>query len=337
MLLNQDCAKSLDINAIEATVDNLLEHYRQALRAVEFLPEHGPVPRDQFLVQIAQPATPARGPLGRLRRYLMRTRTRNADWIKSTFAIRSLARMFLKSHIQSKLRSIVRSLEVERLSSGYMDASSSAQLSAIIEKLRDYDKSLADKNTLLVKASGWVWRVLLPAAATYVGTCIFPPTAVSATGFLAQLGLYIMVAALIIYGPLFVFGELGGFRWKRLILLGRTGDVNISIATDAVVTWVTAPQKNTYQIEDNFFDTLGLPKPTEFPWDAIMSPVTVLSTSLALAFLCMAVAMITASSNEFGWPSVAAIIFVIAFFLSLNSILRSYSRVMIDRRQRGVC
>ena len=51
--MKQDCAKPLDINAIETALDELLEHYRQALRAAELLPAHGRVLDREYLVEIA--------------------------------------------------------------------------------------------------------------------------------------------------------------------------------------------------------------------------------------------------------------------------------------------
>jgi len=145
--LKKDSAKPLDINAIETVLDELLEHYRQAIRAAEFLPAYGRVPDREYLVEIAQPVGPTRSRIGRLRTSLLQTRTRYADWIRSHFAVRSLARMFLHSHIRSKLRAIADRLEVERLASGRMEANTLERLDIVVRKLRDYDKCLAHRRT----------------------------------------------------------------------------------------------------------------------------------------------------------------------------------------------
>jgi hypothetical protein len=56
--------------------------------------------------------------------------------------------------------------------------------------------------------------------------------------------------------PLLRLGAIGGFRWKRLILLGQTGDMGIDPVTNAILWWTLAPQANTYQSENRYVQYL---------------------------------------------------------------------------------
>jgi hypothetical protein len=335
--LEKDPAKPLDINSIENALNELLEHYRQATRATEFLPVHGHVPDSEYLVEIAQPAGPTKSRIGRLKTSLLQTRTRHADWIRIRFAVRSLARMYLRSHIRSKLRTIADLLEVERIASGHMDANTLERLDIVILRLRDYNKRLAHRTTGWLKLPGWIWAVAAPLLSTYLGTLVIPSFEVNVAGILVLLAMYWLLFTIIFWAPLFIWGALGGFRWKRLILLGQAGDVNIDIATNAVLRWAPAPQANTYESENRLFETLGLPKPSEFPWDLVLSPRASLLGALALAFLILAIAF-SISSAEPGWPILIVIVVLFfMFFLCLCSSIRPILRAMRERVLRGAC
>lgn len=334
--MKQDSAKLLDINAIETLLDELLEHYRQAIRAAEFLPAHGRVPAREYLLEIAQPVGLPRSGIGRLRTSVLQTRTRHATWIRSRFAVGSLARMFLRSHIQSRLRAIADRLEVERLASGRMEADTLKRLDIVIRKLRDHNKRLAHKRTGSLKLLGWIWVVAAPLLTRYLGTLVIPSLEVAVVGVLVRLATYLLLFAILAWFPLFTWGALGGFRWKRLILLGQTGDVNVDVATNVVLRWAPAPQANTYECENRFFETLGLPKPSEFPWDLMLSPTTLLLAALALAVLMLAVAF-GISAAELGWPILIAVVLLFGFFFCVRSILRAIFRAMRERAQRGAC
>ena len=335
--MKHDSAKPLNINAIETALDELLEYYRQALRAAEFLPVHGRVPNEEFLPQIAQPVVSTRSRIDRLRTSWSQTRTRHADWIRSRFAVRPLVRMFLSSHIRSKLRSIADRLEVERLASGHIDGNALERLDVIIKKLRDFDKRLAPRRIGWLKWLGWVWVVAAPLLTTYLSTFVIPSLPqIAVAGVLAYFVTYLLGFALLVWSPLFGLGALGGFRWKRLILLGQTGDVNIDIAANAVLRWMPAPRTNTYESENRFFETLGLPKPTEFPWDLVLSLKMLLLGPFALSVLILALALII-SAGKPGWPVLIAVVLLFVFFFCLRSILRPISRAMRERAQRGAC
>ena len=330
-----DPAKPLDINAIETALDDLLEHYRQALRAVELLPCFGRVPDNECTVQIAQPVGPARSRISRLKRSFVQTRTRHADWMSWYFAVRRFARMFLRSHIRSKLRTIADRLEVERFASGHMDANTLKRLDDIIRKLRNYDKSLTQERIFGSKSQAWLWRiwpVAAPVLLTYLTTLAHP--SIKIAGLLGYIIAYVLWSAAVVWPPLFTLLGLGGFRWKRLVLLGQTGDTNIGMTSNAVLRWVSGPQANTYEAENRFFTTLGLPKPDEFPWDFAFMPQMFLLTPLALAFLVLGLDL-AFSAKELGWPVLIAVVLIVLFVLCVHFIRRSISRVKRERRQRS--
>ncbi len=262
---------------------------------------------------------------------------RCADWIRDRFAVRSLARMFLRSHIRSKLRVIADRLEVERLASGRMEANTLDRLDIVITRLRDYDKRLAHRRAGWLKLPGWIWAVAAPLLATYLSTLFIPGLEVAVAGVLVRVATYLLLIAILVWFPLFTWGALGGFRWKRLILLGQTGDVNVDVATNAVLRWAPAPQANTYESENRLFETLGLPKQNEFPWDLVLSPTTVLSGPLALSVLILALAF-SISATKLSW-TILIVMFVLlfVFFFCLRSILRPILRAMRERVLRGAC
>lgn len=334
--MTQDPAKPLDIEAIETALDELLEHYRQALRAVELLPTCARVPNSEYLVEITPPADQPQSRISRLRTSLLQARTRHVDWIRSRFAVRPLARMFLRSHIRSKLRTIANHLEIERFASGHMDANTSKRLDDIITKLRDYDKRLAQRRTFWLRLPGWMVAVAAPVLTAYLGTSVIPSLEVTAGKVLGYIALYLLVIVSLAWAPLSLFGALGGFRWKRLILMGQDGDVNIDVATNAVLRWGLAPQANTYKSENHFFGTLGLPKSNEFPWDLVLAPDVILSAALALAFFMIALAIFI-SATEPSWPILIAVGLLAMFFLCLYFIQRKTFRAMRERKQRGAC
>jgi len=332
-----DPAKPLDIKAIETALDNLLEHYRQALRAVELLPVWGRVPNNEYIVQIAQPVGPTGSRIRRLKISFQQARIRHADWVRSHLAIRSPARMFLRSHIQSKLRTIAERLEVERFARGHMDANTSKRLDDIITKLRAYDKSLDQRRAFWLRLPGWIWPAAAPILFTYLTTLAIPSITVIGVKVLIYIAIYLLYVVLFAWLPLFGFVALGGFRWKRLILIGQVGDMKPEIATNLVLRWAPAPQANTYEAENCFFGTLGLPKPDEFPWDLVLEPPPFLSTALVLSFFTLVLALCI-SAKEPSLPILIAILlFVALFILYVRFILRPIFRAMRERRQHSAC
>lgn len=331
-----DPAKPLDIDAVEAALDDLLEHYRQALRAVQLLPCCQRVPDNECTVQIAPAVGPTRIRLRCVRTSLVEIRTRHADWIRIHFASRRLARMFLRSHIRSKLRTIADCLEVERFAGGHMDANALKRLDDIIRKLGAYDKSFTKRRTFWLRLPGWIWPVAAPILFTALYS-YFATLTVTATGVLVYIAIYLLGFASLVWAPLYLCIALGGFRWKRLILLGQAGDINIGIAPNAVLCWVRGPQANTYESENRLFGILGLPKSAEFPWDCVLAPPQFLSAALVLA-LFMVVLAVNIPGKEFSWPLlIVDMVFVAFLILYLHFIVRPIFRDMRARRQRSAC
>lgn len=325
--------KLTDIKLIETSLDRLLECYRQALRAVELLPAHGGVPRGQLVVQIVQPNNTAVRGFKRLRTSWSQNRIRNADWFRYRFAVRPLARMFLGSHVRSKLRSIADRLEVERLAIGHMNKNEIKQLDTVIENLRYFDNRLSPRRTGWFKWFAGIWAIIAPLLTAYLTTSgLLNITKIADAGNLASFLLYFGYSVLLVSFPLFFYFGLGAFRWKRLILLGQIGDINIEIADNAVLRWTLAPQTNTYEYENQFFESLGLPKPREFPWDAVISPIVVLLIPLAMSFFIFALLF-----AKPGWFLLVSVVFLALFSLCLIFIIRPILKTRKFREQRGSC
>lgn len=244
--------------------------------------------------------------------------------------------MFLVSHIQSKIRAVADHLDVEQLASGHLDANTVTRLEVAIKRLRDYDKRLLHRRTSWLKLLGWIWSVAAPVILTYFSTLVIPTPELAVAEVLVYVATYLLLFVLMVWIPLFYFGAIGGFRWKRLILLGQTGDVGIDLVTKAMLRWALAPQANTYQSENRLFASLGLPKPNEFPWDLVLSPKTVLGGALALASLILALAL-SISVTRLGWPILIPVILVFVSLFCLRFIIRPISRAMRERVLHGAC
>jgi len=218
-----------------------------------------------------------------------------------------------------------------------MDKDTSKRLNDVIAKLRDYDKSLAQRRTFWFRLPGWIWPAAAPVLFTYLTTLAIPSITVVGVRVLIYIAIYLLYVVLLAWLPLFGFVALGGFRWKRLVLLGQIGDMKPEIATDLVLRWACAPQVNTYEAENRFFRTLGLPKPDEFPWDLVLEPPPFLATALVLSSFALILALCI-SAKEPSLPIVVAIlIFIALFILYVRFILRPIFRAMRERRQRSAC
>ena len=303
----QDPAKPLDIDAIEAALDELLEHYRQALRAVELLPRWGHMLTREYL---------------------------HADWIRRHLTVRPLVSIFLRSHIRAKLHTVADNLEVERFASGHMDANTSKRLDDIIKKLRAYDKFLIQRRTFWLGLPGWLWVVVAPVLTTLI--LGIPNITVTVGELLGDIIIYSFFVVLFFWPPLYFFGALAGFHWKRLILMGQTRYISINVATNIVSPPVLMPQANTYEFENRLFKTIGLPKPDEFPWDLVLAPLTIMLAALALAFFLLAIAFLFANAEP-SWPALIAVALLVASFGCIDSVRRLIDRDMRERRQHSAC
>jgi len=310
--LELDAAKPLDIKAVEAALDELLEHYRQALRAVELLPAWGYVRNGGYFAEITPPF----------------------NQTKSHFVVRRLVRMFLRSHIRSKLCAIADHLEIERFASGHMDANTSKRLSDIIRRVRAYDKCLAQRRTLLLGLLGWIWPVAVPVLATYLTALLIPSLRV--TGVLVYIAIGSLYFAVTAWFPLYIVVGSGGFEGKRLILLGQIGYINTDIMTGAALHLVPMPEANTYKYENRLFGTLGMLKPEEFPWDVMLAPPALMSTALALGFLLLALAFLPAATEP-NLAAIAAVALFIAAIFCVYLVRRLIGSEMRRRRERSAC
>lgn len=325
-----------NIDAIESDLDKLLEDYRLALRAVELLPSYGIVPANEFQASIAAliPKS-AKRRSARIKVAVLRYGNRHADLATSRFAIRSVARMFLRSHVRTKLRLFADRLEVERLAYTRLNDVQQKRLDNLIQRLRDYDYRLAPRKSNWLNVFGWIWGIVAPIVITYLSTLVIhPSTHITPGEVLIYIATYLMALAIIVQWPLFIFGVEGGFRWKRLILLGQSGEVNMDIS--AFIRWTKSPQANAYVSEYHLFQTLGISKPIEFPWDLVLSPLTVLGIPLALAFFIIGIA-ISIPMKGLSWVELIPFAFVAIGFVILFRVLRPIFKSIRRRQQNGVC
>lgn len=338
VLLNLDPGKPLNIEAVETAINELLERYRQAFRAGEFLPGFGAVSRDQFIRDIPTPVYPEHGWTTRAKRAMTQARTRNADWFRIRLAVRSLVLVFLRSHIRSMLFFIADRLEVERLARAHLDANELRRVETAIELLRDSHRRLASRTATWIRLLASSWAIATPILIAFVTplltTYFQHPIALNIPSLLVNIGTFLALFALLLGGPLYLVVGLGGFRWKRLILVGQPGDVNIDIAADAVLRWTLAPSSNTYHSENRLFETLGLPKPEETPWDQMLSPLTIWLGAWAWGTFLFAWAIVI-PSKQLGWPMLIAVALFVVCFLCLNWMVRLIARTAGERSQRG--
>jgi hypothetical protein len=215
-----------------------------------------------------------------------------------------------------------------------MDANTLKRLDETIKRLRDYDHYLARGRIFGPKLQQWIWRlwpVAAPVLFTYLTTLVFPSLRITELwAYIVAYGLYSVV---LLWFVLFPYVGEGGFRWKRLILLGPAGDIDVR-RPNMVLRWVPAPRANTYEAENRFFQTLGVPKPDEFPWDYAFMPQVFLLTPLALVLFVLAI-NIAIHTREPSWSILVGFVLFAASCFSIYCIMRSLSRVKRDRRQRG--
>lgn len=332
--MKQRCAKTLDIGLIEARLNKLSEAYRQVLRAAEFLPTCGSVPVEEFHSEVGQPITKKRNPFKHKTMFKIEGKKSPGDWARSRFAFRPMARMLLRSHIRSKLRAIADRLDVEQFADANRGANYSSELDEVIKKLWSFDARLGGKGPWLSKVGSGIWAVSILILPTILSHFIIPSNGITAPAIIIYFGTGLLWFAFFAWFPLFYFVALGGLRWKRLILLGQTGDVYIDIA--ALVRWCQAPLANTYHLENQVFEALGLPKPTEFPWDIALSPDKLLSAVLAVALLSLALAL-TVSMKQFDWPFIVAMILEFIAIGFLSHAVRSTFRTKRYRLENSMC
>ncbi len=314
-------------------MNELLELYRQALRSVEFLPTLGSVPSDEFLTDIPKPVFAKQNLIRHFKASYIQARIHNADWFKYRFAIRWLVRIFIHSHIRSKLRNIITFLEVERLASRSMNEDTRDQLEDAIAELRKFVEYPGYRNIRWLKLFTWMWTFASPILPIYISYVLSNSSTVIA--ILSGSITFLLIFILLVWAPLYLVVVLGGFRWKRLILVGQAGDVNIDIASNASLCWAIAPQANVYLSENRLYQVIGLPKPLEFPWDLILSPVSLFFSGLAISFLVLSVIVII-PAQQFDWRMVLSIVFLLLFILMIRFIVQPINRTKRVRALRNI-
>ena len=301
------------------------------------LPARGDVPQSQFLAVDTQPRHQRQSSIGRLWESVVGKKVDHADWIRNRRAVRFIVRTYLCAHIQSKLQVIAYHLNVERLKNRNMDVSTSVRLGIITRELEDYIRTIAPTKTLWMKLLGWLWFFATSLFSGYLVTIISSGHKLNIFLILTYLLIYIGLFAILFLVPLFDSVVLGGFRWKRLILLGQTGDVNLDISPSIVLRWNRAPSGNTYKSENHLFGILGFKKPNELPWDLVLSPRTIFLTIGALILLLFTVGAFIIAATKLDWSLLIGCIFLALFIACLYYIFTPIRKIMRDRAQHNAC
>lgn len=332
--MEHGCVKMLDIGLIEKRVQKLSEDYRQALRAVEFLPQFGRVPIGEFISEVGLSVNKKKSTWTRKTVVKLGKKRPAGDWANSRFAFRPIARTLLRSHIRSKFRSIADRLDVEQLASASRGTTYSRELDDIIKRLRYFDERISDKRKRLSKLGTVIGPLLVIILPAIIGRLTIGSGGLTLSAVIVYIATVLLGFAFFAWIPLYYFVVLGGLRWKRLILLGQTGDVYMDVAT--LVQWSRAPLENTYRSENEVFQALGLPKPTEFPWDVAFTPDKLLSAVLAIALLMLALA-IALPMKEFDWPFAVAMVLEFFALGFLSYAVKSTNNTKRYRTKNNIC
>jgi hypothetical protein len=310
--------KQLDLEKFEIVLDELLINYRNAIRAAECLP--GTIPSDEFILEPAQNKGKSKKPGG--------------DWYHSRRAIGSIAKIFVKSHVRHNLSIIADKLEVERLAKRDLGSDNQKRLDNIIRELKDFENRLSPKRPGWWKSLGWIWAIVAPVVVLLIQGWIVSTHHITPSLILINIAIGVMLLAILIYIPLYCWGALWGYRWKRLILVGQTGDINAEFESSAVLRWLGAPRANTYQSENQLYEVLGLPKPLEFPWDMAFSPLTVMGLASLLAFFLFGLAWLIPQKN-FSWIDLVPTVLILISIYSVPWSLRLIRRAKQKRLTRN--
>jgi len=263
----------IDLDSLEANLETLMKCYRDALRFVERLPRLGRV-RVEYLNE-KRNGTPHNWITNGINR-LAKPSNR---WVA-----RSLTRLFLEAHIRSKLEEIIRFLRIE----GALEIKESEtnkrakRIKSLIAPLDELQKALfswKQRGAIFARLPFLpvVIALATPFLASYTGID-FSSTKDVAKSVLARtqaggLTRSIVLAAILLGELYMLLAPLVtslGFRIKRAILAGGTTEWRL-FDDPEYIRWLEFPTINAYQIENQVFTTIDIPKPREFPLDFVLA------------------------------------------------------------------
>lgn len=266
----ENILQPIDLDTLEPHLETLMKSYRDSLRFVEGLPRLG-------RVQVEYPDEKA---IERkwIARAIYRVTNPSRRWVA-----RPLVRLFVEAHIRTRLEVIIRLLRIEA-SASIKDPESNARskkLKSVIAPLDELQKALfswKQRGALFARIP--ILPVLIalatPFLARYTGINFSGARSIAeSTIERAQSGglTRSIVLAAILLGELYMIFAPSvtslGFRIKRAILAGGATAWRLFDVPEQI-RWVTFPTTNTYQIENQVFDVIAVPKPREFPLDFVM-------------------------------------------------------------------
>lgn len=247
--------QTVDLDKLEMRLEKLMESYRDALKYVEHLPSIGRVGVKYHEEKQSTDQRCERGGVSRVRNPSHR-------WVA-----RSLVRLFMESHIKSKLEVIIRYLRIERSVCIKEPESNNRakKLNTYINQLDEFKKTLFNWNQPVTVVAKAPWLPAVIALAT--------PVLVQLIGISSGLLHTLIVLGVILLEMYMFLSPLPlrlGFRVKRAIFAEGKTLRGLFEDSAELITWVNFPRTNIYQVEDQVFEVIGVPKPKEFPLDVVM-------------------------------------------------------------------
>jgi hypothetical protein len=308
----------LDLVVIESRLGELIDNYRNALRIVSRLPR-----------------------IGRLETSISRTfkgqKPISSSRLRHRWVIRPFVRLFVEVHIRAKIEGIIRVLNVEGMSLADDSDDRAKKIKLWIKRLHEFRRMLLGWGSLygvLTKAP--LISTLLPllgavllqlSGVDFSGASAFGTSVTKLAqsgGWAFVLGLLKVMAVIILYlYMLFSAVVVGfGFRCKRAIF-NRGETVPDLFERNPFVreieNWSEIPTTNIYQTENRLFETLQVPKPTEFPLDLVATFVPYFSFVFALVISVDLLKTWKGGSTLSIWETLAGAAFwflVVNFFTS---------------------
>ncbi len=272
--------QSIDLDQLEMNLETLIESYRGALKHVERLPSFGRINieyDDQSIDQNRQ--------RGLIRHVYEKLSDPYHRWVA-----KSLVRLFVRSHIKSKLKEINRCLRVEslRLIKDTESAKRAKKLKSYISQLDKFDEELSlglNLPGMFIVRAQWFppfIAFITPILTKLIGIDFssikaFEQSTIQVVS--PSISSHTIVLLLVLFIEIYVFflspsiNNLG-FRVKRAIFSGgktESWDLFEEYSKPMLIKWLSFPDTNVYRSENQVFDVLGFPKSKEFPLDFVTS------------------------------------------------------------------
>ncbi len=224
-------------------------------------------------------------------------------WWRS-FMLRPVVSLYAETHIHSSVSKLSGVLTRERLKRNQDNG----------PEIESLDRSIATLERLKTTTTGWIALMIVLRFVPLIGllfsmgivTVSF--TLKDAPGLALQSIVFLPVTVLLIHPIAVQFG----FRWKRSLFAGGG---NAGGEDESVDGRVGLPTTNTYAIEQQTYQRLGLKRSTELPVDLFMAPGFYFLLEPLIGFAFGSVSF-NQESDE-GWEIVLGTIVATLFFVFL--------------------